>query len=229
MIASSLVTDIATRSHVAPDDRSPTSPRVASPDRTRDQRLVEQLRRGSESAFEEVVVQTSARFFAVARRLLGCEAEASDALQEAYLAAFRSIHQFRGESSLASWLRRIVINACYMRLRERARRDERSLDDLLPTYSPPGPPGHHGRDGAPAGRWNASADELLQYDEVRAKVRQCVDRLPAAARAILILRDVEGLDTEETARIIGIRRGAVKTRLHRARLALRSMLERELT
>jgi RNA polymerase sigma-70 factor (ECF subfamily) len=183
--------------------------------------LVERLRRGEEAAFAELVSAQGGRLLAVARRLLGSEEEARDAVQDAFLSAFRSISSFGGGARLSTWLHRIVVNAALMRLRRRRRKREEPIDELLPTFAADG---HWSQEPKP---WGASADELLAARDVRAAVRRCIDRLPESHRTVLLLRDIEDLDTDETAELLGITAGAVKVRLHRARQALRTLLERE--
>jgi RNA polymerase sigma-70 factor (ECF subfamily) len=156
---------------------------------------------------------------AVARRLLRTEEDSADAVQDAFLSAFRSLEGFAGNSALGTWLHRIVVNVCLMRLRARSRSREVRIDDLLPTFDESG---HHRH---PVRAWEGEALARLTRAETRAHVRACIDRLPDPYREVLVLRDIEELDTEQTARHLGINPGAVKTRLHRARQALRTLLE----
>lgn len=152
----------------------------------------------------------------IARRFLPNEEDARDALQDACLSAFRAIAGFDGKARLGTWLHRIVVNAALQKLRRRQRRPEQSIDELLPTFEADG----HRTDPGPAWR-GASA---LERQEVHALVRASIDRLPEAFRTILLLRDMEQLDTDETAQLLGLTTAAVKTRLHRARQALRTLL-----
>jgi RNA polymerase sigma-70 factor, ECF subfamily len=168
------------------------------------------------------VRQYSGRLLAVARRLLGNEHDAQDALQEAFLSAFKALAQFTGTAKLSTWLHRIVVNAALMKLRSRRRKPEAPIDDLLPHFDA------QGEWASRVTNWEASSEMLLQRQETRALVRRCVDRLPETYRTVLLLRDIEELDTEEAASILGITPNAVKIRLHRARQVLRTLLEREL-
>jgi RNA polymerase sigma-70 factor (ECF subfamily) len=156
---------------------------------------------------------------AVARRLLRSEEDSADALQDAFLSAFRSLDNFEGNSTLGTWLHRIVVNVCLMRMRARSRSREVRIDETLPTFDETG---HHSR---PVRPWEGQALVQLTRDETRAHVRACIDRLPDPYRQILVLRDIEEFDTDATAQMLGINAGAVKTRLHRARQALRTLLE----
>jgi RNA polymerase sigma-70 factor (ECF subfamily) len=156
---------------------------------------------------------------AVARRMLRCEEDSADAVQDAFMSAFASIHQFRASSQLYTWLHRIVVNACLMKVRSQKRRAALSLDALLPSFDEDG---NHAQAISP---WPDRAIEQIEQKETRAIVRECIDMLPSDHRTILILRDLEELDTDETSAVLGISRAAVKTRLHRARQMLRSLLE----
>jgi RNA polymerase sigma-70 factor (ECF subfamily) len=175
---------------------------------------------GDELACELVVRRFGARLLAVARRVLGNDDDARDALQDAFLCAFRAIDRFTGDARLSTWLHRIVVNAALMRLRSRRRRAEDSIDDLLPRFD------DEGGWLEPPTSWRS--DELLERGETRVRVRQAIEQLPARHREVLVLRDIEELDTGEVAGMLGISANAVKVRLHRARQALRTLIERDL-
>ena len=181
--------------------------------------LVVLLRRQDEAACEEFVRRYSGRILVVARRLLRHDGDAAETLQEAFLSAFRNIDRFEGNSRLGTWLHRIVVNACLMKLRSRARRPEVSIETLLPAFDKSG---HHAR-GVRSWR-KQPIDELLTH-ETRALVRRCIDMLPEDFRTILLLRDIEELSTDEAASVLNITAGTAKVRLHRARQALRTLLE----
>jgi RNA polymerase sigma-70 factor (ECF subfamily) len=181
--------------------------------------LLARVRAGDEEASAALVRKYGGRMLAVARRFLRCDEESADAVQDAFLAAFRCLDQFRGHSSLGTWLHRIVVNSCLMKLRVQSRGRAVPIDDLLPTFDETG---HHSR---PVRPWPEPALSQLEREETRLQVRACIDRLPEPYRTVLLLRDIEELDTEHTARQLGITPGTVKTRLHRARQALRTLLE----
>lgn len=183
--------------------------------------LVAQLQAGDGAAFETLVRQYGGRMLAVARRMLGNEEDAQDALQEAFLSAFKAVAQFERQSRLATWLHRIVANAALMKLRTQRRRPESLIDDLLPKFLADG----HQAD--PAVDWQAEADVALMKSESRALVRQSIQQLPEIYRTVLVLRDIEEFDTEATAQLLDITVAVVKTRLHRARLALRTLLDQK--
>jgi RNA polymerase sigma-70 factor (ECF subfamily) len=181
--------------------------------------MLDGLRAGDSSAFEELVRREGPRMLSVTRRLLRNEEDARDALQDAFLSAFRSIDRFEGGSKVGTWLHRIAINAALMKLRTRRRKPERSIEEFLPTYLDDG---HHVDRPQP---WAESGEAGAIRAETRQLVRESIDRLPADYRNVLILRDIEELDTAETARLLGISAGAAKVRLHRARQALRTLLD----
>ena len=181
--------------------------------------LLARVRAGDESACEELVRQHCGRMLAVARRYLRSEDDSADAVQDAFLAAFRSLDSFAGNSTLGTWLHRIVVNVCLMKRRARSRSREVRVEDLFPTFD------GAGRPSGPVQPWEDDAQARLSRAELRAQVRACIDRLPDPYREVLLLRDIEEFDTDQTARHLGITPGAVKTRLHRARQALRALLE----
>lgn len=180
--------------------------------------LLERLRSGQEDAFEALVRTHSGRMLSVCRRILRNDEEAKDAVQEAFVSAFRAISRFEGASQLGTWLHRIAVNASLMRLRSRKRRPEESIDDLLPGFVDDGHAKVEPRD------WSPSALQSLETRETREFVRGCIDRLPEMYRVVLLLRDIEELDTAEAAEVLGVSEGVVKVRLHRGRHALRKLL-----
>jgi RNA polymerase sigma-70 factor, ECF subfamily len=192
-------------------------------DYAEDLRLIAGVRAADSSACEEFVRRYGSQMHAVARRFLRSEEDCADAVQEAFLSALRAIDKFEGNSKLGTWLHRIIVNACLMKLRTSTRASETSIDGLLPRFDESG---HHVQS---IRRWKNAPDEQLLRDETRSLVRRCIDKLPDDYRTVLLLRDFEELSTEETAEILGTNRGTVKTRLHRARQALRSLLEPHFT
>ena len=180
--------------------------------------FVERLRSGDEQAFEELVRRFGGRLLATARHLLGRNGDAEDAVQEAFLSAFRGLDRFRGGSSLSTWLHRIVINAALMKLRGASRRPEASIEEYLPRFDETG---HH---ADPVAEWRVTPEAAMLSRQTRDRVRAAIERLPPSYRAVLVLRDIEELSTEETAEVLSLTRTAVKVRLHRARLALRTLL-----
>ena len=180
--------------------------------------LVTALQAGDEAAFEHLVRTHAGALLRVTRRFLRSEDDARDAVQDAFLAVLRSIDSFEGGSSLSTWLHRIAINAALQKLRAQRRRPETPIENYLPQFEKDG---HHARAVSP---WPA-ADELLVREETRDHVRRAIEQVPESYRVVLLLRDIEGLDTEETARLLGLTQNAVKVRLHRARQALHGLLD----
>lgn len=183
-----------------------------------DEPLLSRLRAGDDSAYEELARKETPHLLAVARRLLRNEEDAQDAVQQAFLSAFRALPAFNGQSRLTTWLHRIVTNAALMKLRTRGRRPEESIEDLLPHFLEDG---HHVEQFS---EWSLPADAKMVRHETRRQVRAAIDRLPNAYRTVLLLRDIEELSTEEAARALGVTSNTVKIRLHRARQALLRLL-----
>lgn len=181
--------------------------------------LLRALRRGDEAGYRRLLAEQGPRLLAVARRFLREEADAQDALQDAFLNAFRGLATFQGDSRLSTWLHRIVVTTCLMRLRAKKRRPERSIDDLLPGFDAAG---HR---LAPEPAWRGDVVEGAASREMAALVRNKIDELPDSYRNVILLRDIEQLDTRQAAEALGIDEGAVKVRLHRARQALRKLLD----
>jgi RNA polymerase sigma-70 factor (ECF subfamily) len=180
--------------------------------------LLARLRAGDDAAFATLVRATTARLLAVARRMLNDEDAARDVLQNAFASAWRALPTFHGESKLSTWLHRIVVNAALMHMRTQRRRPEESLEALLPRFDDEG-----GWAEPPTAF--PSPEEEGDRERMRESVRRCIAQLPDAQREIIVLRDIEELDTEQAARALGIRPEAAKMRLHRARMALRTLLE----
>jgi RNA polymerase sigma-70 factor (ECF subfamily) len=189
---------------------------AGNPDETA---LLIALRAGDDVAYELLVTTYGGRLLAVARRILRNEEDARDALQEAFLQAFRALPRFEGSSRISTWLHRIVVNAALMKIRSKKARPEDSIEPLLPTFQ------EDGHATVEFRAWDGGAEELLQRTETRRLVHACIDRLPATYRTILILRDIEEMDTAEVAAKLGITPNAVKIRLHRARQALRQLMD----
>lgn len=183
-----------------------------------DDSLVARLQRGDHDAFESLVRTHGGRLLSVARRFLGSNEDAEDAVQETFIKAFKAIRTFEERAQLHTWLHRIVVNTALMKLRERRRKPQESIDDLLPTFT------EDGHQTTESREWS---DALLERKETASMVRQAIARLPEQHRTVLVLRDIEERDTAETAAILGTSTTVVKVRLHRARQALRTLLDRE--
>jgi len=181
--------------------------------------LLASIKRGDAKAYERLVRDMTPRMLAVARRFFPDESDAFDAIQDAFLSAYKAIDRFEGDSRISTWLHRITVNACLMKLRSRRRRPEVSIDALQPLYKDDGHPTEF------ASPWNVGPSAGIEAKETAAFVRATINRLPDDARAVILLRDIEGFDTATSARMLEITEASVKTRLHRARLALRTLLD----
>lgn len=156
---------------------------------------------------------------AVARRYLPNEDDAQDAVQEAFLSAYRALPSFQGDAQLGTWLHRITVNVCLMKLRSKRRRPETPIDEFLPAFLEDG---HQARSSTD---WSPAALRGIERAETRAIVRDAIQRLPEQYRTVLVLRDIDGFSTEQAGEVLEMSTDAVKTRLHRARQALRGILD----
>lgn len=185
----------------------------------RETALVLQLRSGDRPVTERFVREHAGWMLGLAQRYVKDASLAEDCVQEAFLQAFRSIGEFEGRSALKSWLYRIVINTALMKLRSRRCAIEQPVEDILP---------HIDRDCC---RMQASWTEMATPHEILERKEACelvvakMMELPDSYRIVLLLRDIEGMSTEETARALAMTEGAVKVRLHRARAAFKMLVE----
>lgn len=184
--------------------------------------LIRRLQDGDPSSYETLVKTFGGRMLAVARRVVRDEGEAEDCVQEAFLQAFRNIGGFEGRSALGSWLHRIVVNAALMKLRQRGRRQEAPLDDSPSEFD------ERGMRKAENSTLTREPMAVLESREIQGLVRRAIDELPDDFRNVILFRDIEEYDTAETADLLGLSLAATKTRLHRARAALKRRLEKTL-
>ncbi|HEV7241111.1 MAG TPA: sigma-70 family RNA polymerase sigma factor [Thermoanaerobaculia bacterium] len=181
--------------------------------------LVALLRDGDAGAYETLVRTHMPMMLRVARRFMHSEEDARDVVQDAFVSAFRSIGKFGSNAQLSTWLHRIVINASLMRLRTQRRRPEEDIEEYLPRFR------DDGHQLQPTEAWSENAETILQRTELVGIVRAAIDQLPDTYREVLLLRDIEELSTDEAAEVLGVTPNAVKVRLHRARQALRTLLD----
>lgn len=159
--------------------------------------------------FDTAVRQYGPRFLAVARRYFPCEAECADAVQDAFVSALKQLPRFRGVCRIETWLHRIVVNACLMRLRAQSRRHSVPLSlDLVESTT-----------------CETLNTDALDVAEMRTRIREALNRLPDSQRTVIQLRYFEGFTTNETAELLGTNAAVVKTRLHRGCRLLRGFLE----
>jgi RNA polymerase sigma-70 factor (ECF subfamily) len=173
---------------------------------------------GDLSAFEQLMRRHNRRLYRLARATLHNDAEAEDALQEAYLSAYRSIGQFRGESALLTWLSRLVLNECFGRLRREARRQ-----NVIPMVDP----GMYADFDVMKADDSNSPDRAAARAELRALLERKLDELPDVFRVVFVLRSVEEMSIEETAQCLAIPEATGRSRHFRARNLLRESLARE--
>ena len=184
-----------------------------------DRHLLAALRRGDHTAAESLVARYGGRAYRLAMGITRNAQDAEEAVQDAFWSVVRKIDTFRGDSALGSWIYRIVANAAHQRLRARAHRSgEISLEDVLPSFH------EDGRHGEPIADWSSQVDDPALQAELRGALEVAIDALPANDRALVVLRDVEGLSMAEVAEALGITVANAKIRTHRARLFLRQRL-----
>jgi len=192
---------------------------AAPPSAATDAELVARAQAKDFAAFEELLDRYEDKVFRLAYRFVRNETEAQEILQDTFLSIWRKLHTFKGDAQFSSWLYRVAANAALMRLRAQRRHPEISTEEL-----PVGFLDNNGQLPAAGENWARRPDDQLQSDELRKHIQQAVDNLPELYRTVFLIRDVEGLSTEETAEVLGISIPTVKTRLHRARIALRDAI-----
>src|SRR2546430_2427565 len=194
-----------------------------APGQIPDVELVRRAQQGDGSAFAELVGRHQRQLYRLALRMTGSEADAQEVLQEAFLNAYQKLPNFRGEAQVFSWLYRIAANSALMRLRRKRRAPDALTDQPLelqgPRFSAEGY-----LDPAPLSDWSQRADEKMMDRELGTAIDQAVAGLPDDYRTVFLLKDVDGLSNEEIAGALDLTVPAVKSRLHRARLALREKL-----
>jgi RNA polymerase sigma-70 factor, ECF subfamily len=186
-----------------------------------DAALARRVALGDSAAFEALMRRYNRRLYRLARSMLRDAAEAEDALQDAYLAAYQAIGSFRAEASLATWLSRVVVNQCLGRIRRQARRD-----NIVPMVPLAGPDEQEGP-AMPADEHDRP-DHALVRSELRAVLERKLDELPEVFRTVFVLRSVEELSVEEVAQSLDLPEATVRSRHFRARSMLRESLARDL-
>ncbi len=184
--------------------------------------LLEGLRMGSPEAVEALFDRFHGKIYGLAMSILKNESDAEEATQDVFMTVFQKAFTFKGDSALYSWIYRICVNACLMRLRGKKRSDTVSIEEFMPVFT------EEGMHADPVGDWSKEVERKMLDKELGAVIRKFTDKLSEKYRVVFVLSDVEGLSNEETARILGLTVPAVKSRLHRARLYLRERLERYL-
>jgi len=180
--------------------------------------LLRRLRDRDERAFRELIEGHRDRVYNITFRMLGNRAEAEDVAQEVFITVFKTIEDFREESKFSTWLYRVTVNHCKNRIKYLARRHDRDHDEIDETSN-----GHNGAIGSGP---PASPDRALEGAQMEKLLQEAIGSLDEEHRVVVVLRDVEDLSIEEICKITDLPDGTVKSRLHRARLALRKKLQR---
>ncbi len=180
--------------------------------------LARKLIEGDIEAFDRFVEIYQKKIYALAYNMTHNQMDAQDVTQEVFLTIFRKAHTFQGKSAFSSWVYRVALNAVYMKLRSRKKDQSISVEDAFPSFNGAGYHQEVIRD------WSESAESLMFSNETKNVIQSAVDQLPEKEKIAFLLRDVEGLSTEEAAEALDLSVSAVKSRLHRARLILRKKL-----
>lgn len=178
--------------------------------------LVQACKNGDVAAFEKLVKRYDVRLFRIAQHITHNREDAQDAVQDAFLKAFRNLDQFHANSRFSTWLTRIAINESLMKLRKQRSNKEVSMDEDSRSE------GH--TDAFTVVDWAPNPEELYTVAELRNILRSELQQLPSTLRVVFVLRDIEGLSGEQTAEVLDSTPVAIKARLWRARIRLRERL-----
>ena len=187
-------------------------------DKKNEEALVRDLQNGNLEAYDKIVSIYQKKIYGLSFNLTRNQMDAQDVTQEVLLTLFRKINLFQGKSAFSSWVYRITVNACYMRLRNKKKEPNVSIDELMPSFNSAGFQQEKIQD------WSENTESLIFTNETRNVINKAVDLLPEKEKVVFLLRDVEGLSSEKTGEILDLTVSAVKSRLHRARLFLRKKL-----
>ncbi len=187
-----------------------------------DDRIIEGLKSRDEQAVMDLIDKYQGRIYNLAISILRNEGDAEEITQDVFMTVYQKIDSFKGDSAFFSWVYRICVNACLMRLRNRKRTDAVSIEDFMPVFT------EEGRHASEIGDWSREVERRVLNRELGEVLRKFIAELSDKYRVVLVLSDVEGLSNEETANILGLSIPAVKSRLHRARLYLRERLDQYL-
>ena len=185
-----------------------------------DRELLTRAQAGDMSAFESLVDRHEDQVYGLALRMTRSEADAAEITQDTFLSAYQHLSEFRGEAAFGSWVHCIAANNALMRLRRQKVVDIVSDELAGPEFTERGSLA----DG-PESDWSKRADDKILEDELGRAIQAATDALPEGYREVFLLKDVEGLSYEEISEMVGISIPAVKSRLHRARLALREAID----
>jgi len=185
-----------------------------------DRTLLTRAQGGDISAFEELVARHEEKVYGLALRMTRSEADAAEITQDTFLSAYQHLAEFRGEAAFGSWVHRIAANNALMRLRR-----QRVLDVVTEDLAGPESTDRGSLAEVPETDWSRRADDKILDEELGRAIQEATDALPEGYREVFLLKDVEGLSYEEISEMVGISVPAVKSRLHRARLALREAID----
>jgi RNA polymerase sigma-70 factor (ECF subfamily) len=185
-----------------------------------DRALLNRAQAGDISAFEELVGRHQDRVYGLALRMTRSEPDAAEIAQDTFLSAYQHLPEFRGEAAFGSWVHRIAANNALMRLRHQRVRDLVVEEPAEPEFTDRGSLAEY-----PETDWSRRADDKLLDDELGHAIQQATDGLAEGYREVFLLKDLEGMSYEEISEMLGISVPAVKSRLHRARLALRQAID----
>lgn len=211
------------------DAESPQGEAMSDAERARvqERRLVRRLRRGDQRAFESIVRTYQQRVFNMVFRFLGSREEAEDVAQDVFVTVYQNAENFRGDSKFSTWLYRVTVNHCKNRLKylkRRGRHMGRPLDEIAEHQMAQGSgesqPAYHAAIPRP--------DDLAQGRQLEALIQREMAKMDEDHRLLLVLRDIQGLSYQEMAEVTGLNVGTIKSRLHRARLALKEALARHM-
>lgn len=181
--------------------------------------LLEQAKQGDQAALAEIISTHQSRVYHVALRMCGNVEDAEETLQDTFLNALKALPRFEGRSQFATWLYRIASNACLAR-----RRRGTGQPEVLSVDEAGEPEGEDSLTPQFFIDWSQAPEDELLTAELQEVMAEAISQLPPTLRIVFIWRDLEGLSTEETAEVLGVSEGAIKVRLHRARLKLRELL-----
>jgi len=183
-----------------------------------DQQLVERFWAGDKEVLSELLSRYYSRVYRLCYGILRNSHDAEEVIQEIFLRVFQKLDLFKGESSFSSWLYRVAINTTYMKLREKRGGDMLSFEEVGKLLD------EQVIEGG-GGEWVSKPDDELLTEEANKIIGEAISHLPEEFQKVVILRDLDGLSTEEVGRLLGLTPSAVKSRLHRARLFLRKRLD----
>ena len=190
--------------------------------REKDAELLSGVRLGAPAAIEALFDRYHGKVVGLAMSILKNNSDAEEAAQDVFMTVIRKAETFQGNSAFYSWMYRICVNTCLMRLRGKRRNETVSIEEFMPVFT------DQGMHASPMDDWSKEVERDALNEELGRMIRKFTEELSEKYRVVFVLSDVEGLSNEETAKILGLTVPAIKSRLHRARLYLREQLSRYL-